>query len=202
MTYLLTGDRARWEVLWVKRRKGKNVIICHEFENDFSGALALYLKVKGKRPLVTLRSCNVGFPPPEKYRPHTVDQKKVVGHKVVKRNGRKKRVRIVRTEEVDVVPMQELNLKGIWWCPYCREMRKFQHYDGFDTSSMNVLRVKKDMFVPAPGMYCPICWINQNDSHVRRWNPQAVLMEFRINTRRRRGSGRNRTTRSRTRRRS
>lgn len=199
MSYLLTGDRARWEVMWVVRKDRKPHIVCIEFENDFSGATKLYLKAKAAgKHLATLRCCNVGFPPPEKYRPYYGDVWDGE-YRIVRRNGKRFKKKITHVELIN--PMEEANLKGIWWCPYCREFRRFEHWDGVKTdgSFFKSIQTSKPRWVPMPGMYCPLCGINQNDSHVRRWNPQAVLMEFRINQKRSR-NGR-KSTRHRTRRR-
>lgn len=197
--YLMTGDRTRWEVLWVVRKKGKQPrIVCIEFENDFSGALQLYLKVKAAgRPLCTLRCTNVGFPPPEKFRPHFI--RVVVGHKVVRRKGRKFRKKIYGDQEV--IPLKELNLKGVWWCPYCREMRRFQHWDGYESRTLF-----SGVWIPKPGMYCPMCGISQEDHHVRKWNPQAITIQYQIEAPKRlrkaktngRGRSRSRSSRRRT----
>jgi hypothetical protein len=64
MHHSMTGSYARWAVLWI----GKNGWVVKEFENDFSGSVALYVKVKaaGKRG-ATLLCRNVGFPPPAEY---------------------------------------------------------------------------------------------------------------------------------------
>lgn len=201
----MVADRTRWSVMWVVKKKGKLYIIEKTFENDLSSAMELYDKAKraGKR-MVTLRSMNVGFPPPERLRPRYEQRKVDTGKtKLVKKGGKTRRKRIVRTVEVEVVPMSELNLKGVWWCPYCRELRRFEHWDGVKTdgSFFKGIRDSKPTFMLHPGMYCPMCGINQNDSHVRRWNPQAALLEFRINTSKRRRGGRRKTTRQRTKRR-
>lgn len=187
--YLMVGDRTRWSVLWLVKKNGRLTIIEKTFENDLSSAMELYLKVKmaGKHK-ATLRSMNVGFPPPEEYRPRFEKNRIPTGRtKIVKRGGKRYRKKLYRTVETEVIPMEELNLKGTWWCPYCREMRKFQHWDGVKTdgSFFQSVKTSRPMFINHPGMYCPMCGINQNDSHVRRWNPQAALLEFRINTTRR-----------------
>jgi hypothetical protein len=79
-----------------------------------------------------------------------------------KRKYRKVREAVTRT------PMLAANRKGIYWCPYCREFRKFQlqheyYYDG--------------QRIPEPdkrgGLYCPMCGISHRDMHVRRFNPIA-----------------------------
>jgi hypothetical protein len=64
MHHSMTGSYARWAVLWI----GKNGWVVKEFENDFSGSVALYVKVKaaGKKG-ATLLCRNVGFPPPAEY---------------------------------------------------------------------------------------------------------------------------------------
>jgi hypothetical protein len=196
--YLMVGDRARWSVMWVAKKKGKLYIIEKTFENDFAAATELYLKVKrAGKPMATLRCMNVGFPPPERLRPHYETRAEVV----VRRNNQGRRKKYKRRIEVEVIPLSELNLKGVWWCPYCRELRRFEHWDGVatDGSFFQTIKTSKPGFFMNPGMYCPMCGINQNDSHVRRWNPQAALLEFRINNKRRR-SGR-KTTRQRTKRR-
>jgi hypothetical protein len=66
-----------------------------------------------------------------------------------------------------------LNARGIWWCPYCCEFRRF------------VTKKYKRKIT----MHCPLCQISTRDFHVRRWNPEAVIMDFR---RRQRGSKRRR----------
>jgi hypothetical protein len=185
--YLMMGDRTRWEVLWVVK-KPKLRIVCVQYENDMVAAMETYMKAKkAGKPFATLRSCNVGFPPPEKYRPYF---KTMVRRERVrtKRGMKTKKVPV----DVQVTPMAELNLKGIWWCPYCREMRKFQHWDGYE-STIHI----EALWVPDPGMYCPMCGINQRDHHIRKWNPQAQTLEFRMNNTRRSRNGRSTRKRSR-----
>jgi len=166
----MTGANARWEVIWFSR-KGKRFIV-KEFEDDFHGALELYTRVKAlKAPFITLRCCNVGFPPPEKYRPHYETR--------IKKERRNGRVRRVKTE-VEVVPMEGLNVKGVWWCPYCREFRKFRMQDG---------AIFEDYYIEGKSMYCPVCEISMRDHHVRKWNPQAQTLVYKLR-RRTRGSGR------------
>ena len=166
---LITGNHARWEVIWWSK-KGKQFVI-KDFGTDLSGATELYIKVRSlAAPLATLRCCNVGFPPPEKYRPY------------VRKVRRKERVRgriRKRIVEIPVDPMEEVNLKGIWWCPYCCKMRKFKKQDG---------AIYEGYYVQAEGMYCPVCQINHRDHHVRKWNPQAQRIPFQIAKRTRRSS--------------
>lgn len=60
-------EHARWEVMWVTRKKGKPHIVCIEHGTDFMGARRQYLMVRdaGKH-MPTLRCANVGFAPTEK----------------------------------------------------------------------------------------------------------------------------------------
>lgn len=70
--------------------------------------------------------------------------------------------------------MQAQNARGVWWCPYCVELRKFVY--------KKAIRVEGRL-LPDTGMYCPICGISQRDHHVRRANPAAALMEHRTTKR-------------------
>lgn len=149
----------RWSVLWVVPTKKSYRIKEVEFEHDLTAAISLYTRAKqaGKR-LVTLRSMNVGFPPPEKYQPYY----KRVRDKRWKKGKRQKGV--TKFKQVLVVPLRKLNRRGIFWCPYCREMRKFQEQPGTYVGRT---------FVEAPGLYCPIDGTSHRDYHVRKWNPVA-----------------------------
>jgi len=164
-------------VIWYSRRKKHFVI--QSFDNDLASATKLYIKVKGLgAPLATLRCCNVGFPPPVEYRPYV--QQRVVKEK---RNGRVRK----RLIEEEIVPMEGVNLKGVWWCPYCREMRRFKLQDG---------ATYEGIFVEGRGMYCPVCEIAHVDHHVRKWNPQAERLVYEV---RRQTKGNRRGSRRRTR---
>jgi hypothetical protein len=169
---IATANTFRWSVLWVKPKGGSYTIIRHEYGNDFTEALRVYNKAKaaGKR-MATLRSNNVAFPPPEKYQPYRRQKVEVVNvDKYVKRNGVRTKVNVKRKRLVPYteIPMEKMNLKGWYWCPYCREMRKFQHQTGFP--------IGEKSFVDAPGMYCPLCGVSHRDFSVRRWNPHAWRM--------------------------
>jgi len=180
---LITGALARWEVIWWSK-KGRRFIV-KEFGTDLYEATKLYVHVKSlSAPLATLRCCNVGFPPPEGKRPY---MKKYLKKEKVRVNGRlrtKKKIVEIYTE-----PMREINLKGVWWCPYCREWRKFKLQDG--------AMFNEEYFVPGEGMYCPVCQVSHRDHHVRKWNPQAQLLAFKLGVRRPRASSRSRSRRSR-----
>lgn len=172
-----TGAHIHWEVRWVVKKGSDYAIMIHDCGNDLQEAMRVYSKLQGVgRRLVTLRSANVGFPPPEKYQPGWVTRKRKV---TTKGRTRVKRVPIL------VVPMNKLNRRGIFWCPYCREMRKFQEQGGFYIEGVRV---------PEGGLYCPICGVSHRDFHVRKWNP--IAERYYVNQ----GSGRRRRGRSRSRR--
>lgn len=161
-----TGANIKWSVLWIKPKgDGDYRIIRKEFGNDLGAALDLYQRVvrAGKR-LPTLRSNNVGFPPPERYRPYDARVRDKRWKKGKRQPGITKFKWVVR------VPMRTLNRKGTWWCPYCREMRRFQQQGGFYIDGV---------IVPSEGYYCPLCGVSHRDIHVRRWNPlaQRIYME-------------------------
>lgn len=185
----ITGATARWEVIWWSR-KGKRFIV-KDFQTDLHGALSLYTRVKAARaPFATLRCCNVGFPPPVAYRPHT---KTFVKKEKVKRKG-KIRIRRIKVQR-EITPMDEVNLRGIWWCPYCREMRRFRMQEGAMYRDG-----KYEYFIRGKGMYCPVCEISHIDSHVRRWNPEAQRLPFKLKqTRRSSRSARSKRRRTRSR---
>jgi len=168
-------DRARWEVLWVKDGK----IQRHECGTDLGEAIRVYTLVKGKRAGATLRCKNMGFPPPEELQPRLVKYKQKVElprPKIVRRGGKRYR----QTHEVIVkegrfVPMKKRNAEGIWWCPYCRELRRFvkKKVIGVPASKNGkVIRFKE------PGMYCPLCGISHRDHNVRKWNPIAIKVFY------------------------
>lgn len=192
MTEWITGEVARWEVIWWNRKKKRFTVMA--FGNDIASAEGLYAKVLvAKKPFATLRCCNVGFPPPEKYRPYQKPMMKK--EKVrVKRKGRYV-YRVKKTVvHIEVTPMVEVNLKGVWWCPYCRQMRKFRRQDG-----MTYTDASGDYYLDGVVWCCPVCAISHTNHHVRKWNPTAQKMPYRKikATRARRSNGR--ATRRRTR---
>lgn len=159
--YLMTGDRTNWSVLWISKRGKKKVIIEHECHNDLTEALRVYMLAKSaEKPFATLRCNNVGFPPPQKYRP------KEVTRKIIK-DGRKRKV----TRVID--PMVKLNAAGYTWCPYCREFRHFEKLSGFRFEGI---------FVPEPDYRCFICGIGTSNHHVRRYNPGLTTVAKRTRT--------------------
>jgi hypothetical protein len=56
--------------------------------------------------------------------------------------------------------MQAANLKGIYWCSYCIQLRRF----------------KTDEFKRF--MYCPVCEATTRDFHIRQANPKAVSIGY------------------------
>lgn len=185
MPEFITGAVARWEVIWWSRKK--KMFIVKVFGNDLAGAEALYMVVaRANAPLATLRCCNVGWPPPEKYRPYTKTMAKRV-----RVRGKVKKVPV----EVEVTPMTEVNLKGVWWCPYCRKMRKFKELDGMMYTDPG----GHEYYLDGKIWACPVCQITHTNHHVRKWNPHAQRMPFRkikaTRVRRSNGSNRRRTRR-------
>lgn len=167
-----TGAHIKWSVLWVKPDgKGSYEIIRKEYGTDLTEAIRVYnLALKAGKRLPTLRSNNVAFPPPAKYMPHTRQRIKKVKRRLP--NGK---VKVSKTlETYTVIPMEKLNLKGFYWCPYCREMRKFQHQHGYPFGEAS--------FVDAPGMFCPLCGISHRHFSVRKYNPAANRQYLRDNT--------------------
>lgn len=153
----------KWSVLWYNPKNGKvKQVRCG---TDLTEAVRVYgLAKAGGRSQVTLRCDNMGFPPPVKFMPHSVYV--VTEEKYRTPAGKKKTLE--KRELQHRTPMDTANRRGIFWCPYCREMRKFQllhqfFYDG--------------RWVPDPdrrgGLYCPMCGISHRDGYVRRWNPIA-----------------------------
>jgi hypothetical protein len=177
-------------VLWVVVKKGRKKVVEVDFIDDLQGAIRLYTKAKAAgKPFATMRCTNSGFPPPDKYRPYYVIKKKPTGKtKVVVKNGKRKKVKVVKREEVYREPMAAVNLKGIWWCPYCMEMRRFMKQDGFQIEGVHVKEV---------GYHCPICGISHRDHHVRKWNPQAQRIQYKLDAPRARRSSATKRRRSR-----
>lgn len=159
-----TAGHIHWEIRWVIPDKEQGYRIgVKDCGHDLGEALRIYTKLKAAgRRMVTLKSCNAGFPPPEKYQPGWIKRKKTV--EIGKGKRRRKAKRWV---DVHVTPMRKLNRKGIFWCPYCRELRKFQSQSGTYAEAVP----GKLTFLPYEGLYCPICGISHRDYHVRKWNP-------------------------------
>lgn len=160
------NNGARWEVRW----RGKNGnIVAKPFDDDFGKAIETYAKLQAAgKQLVTLRSCNVGFAPPDRITHH-----ERTTYKAVMRGGKKYKKKV--TEIIDLMPA--LNRKGVWWCPYCIQLRRFDQDRAYRAEVV---------------MKCPVCEITNYNWHVKRWNPVAKTIEFRA-TRRKRGTKRQRS---------
>lgn len=153
-----TPQRARWEVLWIKDRR----IIRKDFGTDLQGAVDLYARVSGKRRGVTLRCRNMGFPPPDRL----ADREEVI----VRHNGRRVKGKRIIEPKRYVETMDALNRRGVWWCPYCRQLRRFVRRNGYHFEGHWIERA---------GMHCPMCGVSQSDFHVRRYNPITLMIEMR-----------------------
>lgn len=156
----------KWSVLW---KKGET-IISHRCGNDLDEAIRVYhLVKKAEKPGATLRCDNAGLPPPEKFQ--RTEWRNIGG----KTKKDEKWVRVL-------VLMEKANNKGIFWCPYCREFRRFgrqlyYYVEGRFARHPN----KRGMLA------CPMCGISHRDYHVRKWNPVAAEF-YQRETRRRRGN--------------
>lgn len=164
------STRAQWQVLWIN--KGR--IQRKDFEHDLSGALELYGKVLvAERKGATLRCCNMGFPPPDKY----ADREEII----VIRDGRRFKGRKLIIPRVYRDTMNTLNARGIFWCPYCITMRKFKRKEFFRLEGIKV---------EEPSMNCPMCDISHRDGNVMKYNPTAVRFQEMRRTRSDKGKAR------------
>lgn len=163
-----TPERAKWQVLWIKDRR----IIDKRFGDDFKGATDLYLKVKqAGRKGATLRCTNMGFAPPEHLRPQEVMAKVPLDPpKIVRRGGKRYRKRY-ELKRMLKVPMKKLNAEGIWWCPYCRELRRFKKTNSFKIDGITVRETRH---------VCPMCGVCHRDHNVRKHNPVATKLFYQL----------------------
>lgn len=162
--------KLNWSVLWLKDNKTVVEVWC---EDDLIEARRIYDKAQraGKK-MVTMRCANYPFPPPKKY-----TEKEITVTREVIRRGRKKKVKVRKTVNL----MGQINRqKGLWWCPFCCEFRKFRHQLGFRMRETGI-------YVPQEGMYCPMCAISHKHGAVQKYNPEALKFEFRFRKRRKRG---------------
>lgn len=151
-----TPSRARWAVMWIHSKNGRNKVFRKDFGDDLASAEELFLKAyDAGKAHATLACVNMGFPPPTELRPHTVTKR-----------GRDKRTRKVRKVTVQVEPLKELNMQGKLWCPYCRKLRPFVLKK---SAMISGIKLQDSRYV------CPICGVSQRDYHVRLWNPSAVI---------------------------
>jgi hypothetical protein len=145
------GERARWEVLWLKDGR----VVRKACEHDLGEATRLFALAKtAGRKGVTLRCCNMAFPPPDKY----ADTERII----VERNGKRYRGKKLIEPRQYQVKMNELNIRGIWWCAYCMQLRRF-----VKRKRVQVGTVRMD----DECMACPICGATHR--LVAKWNPMA-----------------------------
>jgi hypothetical protein len=169
------AERAKWEVLWIKDRK----IHRKDCGTDLTEGIRLYMMLKGKRSGVTLRCKNFGSPPPLRLQSRIVQYKvleRLDRPRIVRRNGKRYR----KTHETVIkrglyVPMKKKNRDGIWWCPYCRELRRFVKKKYIEVELTPGGRTTQ---IHEPGMYCPMCGVSHRDHSVRKWNPIAVKVFY------------------------
>lgn len=62
--------------------------------------------------------------------------------------------------------MAAYNQKGVWWCPYCMQLRRFE--------KRNWAVIGDEIYGTEDEAYCcPMCDISHRDHHVVKWNPVA-----------------------------
>jgi hypothetical protein len=168
----------RWDVRWVaKDKRGRWRIIVKEYGDDLQAAVLFYTRVMAAgKHFPTLRCRNSGFPPPEELRPRW-KKKKVKEQVKLKRRGKTYTKTRIVYKDVYLNPMKRRNGEGTWWCPYCRELREF--VEGYNLPyahpPMKALEGFGDAR-PRPddgSLYCPMCFVNTKNYHVRKWNPLA-----------------------------
>jgi hypothetical protein len=165
------NNGARWEVIWVNKRHG---LTRKPFDHDFGAALRTYYLLRSSgRKGVTLRCCNVGFPPPV-----SITRSPVTKWEIVTKRGKRYKKRIVKHEDLLET---KYNPVGIWWCPYCIQLRRFKQI--------------QDEWTRGQHMVCPVCGITERNWHVRQYNPQAKIVEWRRRGRRKRTRSRTRVRR-------
>lgn len=134
------------------------------FDQDFGAALRMYYQVKSSgRNAVTLRCCNVGFPPPKWITHHPV-----TSWEIVKRRGKRYKRKVVTHEDLLET---RYNAVGVWWCPFCIQLRRFK---------------QEQITMQRSQMVCPVCGITERNWYVRQYNPQAKIVEWRQRGRQRR----------------
>lgn len=138
-----SAERVNWEVLWIS----KGTIHSKEFEHDLASALELRDKlIAGERQNVTLRSMNMGFPPPDRYADRDPQ-----GNLIIPREYEHR--------------MALINLKGLWWCSYCLKLRRFEKTDCFVIDGIQV---------DEPAMSCPLCGASNRLNAIQKYNPKSL----------------------------
>jgi hypothetical protein len=135
----------------------KDTIIEHWCGTDLNEALRVWhIAKKAGKDQLTLRSANMGHPPPERF--CKIEMVWV---------GSKREGRWVKTWPV----LEKINDKGLFWCPYCREFRKFQRQKWYYIDG----KMRRDPRKQG-ALHCPMCSISHRDFHVRNWNPRAQAL--------------------------
>lgn len=140
----------KWSVFWYNRKKSKYVR--KRFREDLGAAIKFY-RENLDRPGITLHSDNHGYPPPLRITEHERET-----WRVVTRKGKRYKKKVI----ILINLMREYNHKGIWWCPYCVQLRRFKFRET----------------ERGPEMYCPVCLVSNYLAVVRRHNPQSVIIEM------------------------
>ena len=63
--------------------------------------------------------------------------------------------------------MRALNRQGVWWCPHCMKLRRFERR-AWDEVDGKMYATEEFAY------HCPMCDISHRSWHVRRWNPMAA----------------------------
>lgn len=64
-----------------------------------------------------------------------------------------------------------LNKEGVWWCPFCMQLRRFEKRGWAECDG--------EIFPSDPAYYCPMCDISHHNGHVIRFNPIAQMLKIR-----------------------
>jgi len=61
--------------------------------------------------------------------------------------------------------MEAYNHQGVWWCPYCMKLRRFELRAWAE--------IDDHLYRIDPERFCPICDISQGDHNICLYNPAA-----------------------------
>jgi hypothetical protein len=123
--------------------------------DDFGAAQELMTKLQQTtRTNVSIRSMNVGFPPPAR-----ITEYEEIDYVVRLVKGVKKKVKVVTVINL----LEQYNDEGHYWCSYCIKVRKFQ----------------RTLLGQREAMVCPACGITTRDGNIRRYNPKATNIDAR-----------------------
>lgn len=157
---------ANWSVMWV----AKGRIIEKKCGTDLQEALRIYgLATKGEKRALTLRCCNIGHSPPKKITRHPEHYVETVKVRRGKHKG--ERVKVKRVRYVNL--MERYNNEGIFWCPYCMKLRRFNTVTKLKIDGIEWTPSRKEVL-----LQCPMCQITTKDFHVRQHNPKAIVLSY------------------------